>query len=132
MLWRGRRGSGNVEDRRGMSTGGLVAGGGVLGLIVYLLNAFLGGGDSSQIQLPQAGREMTAEEQAAEDTMAQFVSVVLAETEDTWSAIFSQSGQTYDKPNLVLFRDQVESGCGFASAASGPFYCPADQKLYID
>ena len=135
MLWRGRSGSSNVEDRRGMSAGGLATGGGVVGLIVYLLYSFLGG-DPSQLpdlnQQMQSGKELTTEQSAAEDTMAQFVSVVLAETETVWEKIFSENEMQYSKPTLVLFRGQVQSGCGGASAESGPFYCPADRKLYID
>lgn len=134
MLWRGRSGSSNVEDRRGMSAGGLATGGGVVGLVIYLLYSFLGGDPS---QLPdlnsmQSGKELTTEQSASEDTMAQFVSVVLAETESVWGKLFSEDGMQYRNPTLVLFRDQVQSGCGNASAQSGPFYCPADQKLYID
>lgn len=134
MLWRGRKGSSNVEDRRGMSTGGMVTGGGVVGIVIYLLVAFLGG-DTSQVQLPQfsqPGSQLTAAEQAADDTMANFVSVVLAETEDVWTTILRPYNIDYSKPTLVLFRDRVESGCGTAGSSSGPFYCPADQKLYID
>ncbi|MBK8584246.1 MAG: zinc metallopeptidase [Bacteroidetes bacterium] len=134
MLWRGRSGSSNVEDRRGMSAGGIATGGGLVGLVVYLLYSFLGGDPS---QLPdmnamQSGKEMTAEQSASEDTMAQFVSVVLAETETIWGEVFAKNGMQYQAPKLVLFRDQVQSGCGNAGAESGPFYCPADQKLYID
>lgn len=134
MLWRGRSGSSNVEDRRGMSAGGIATGGGLVGLVVYLLYSFLGG-DPSQlpdINSMQSNRQMTAEQTAAEDTMAQFVSVVLAETETIWEKVFADKGMQYQKPTLVLFHDQVQSGCGNAGAESGPFYCPADQKLYID
>ncbi len=134
MLWRGRSGSSNVEDRRGMSAGGIATGGGLVGLVVYLLYSFLGGDPS---QLPdlnsmQSNKELTTEQSAAEDTMAQFVSVVLAETETIWEKVFADKGMQYQKPTLVLFHDQVQSGCGNAGAESGPFYCPADQKLYID
>lgn len=135
MLWKGRRESGNVEDRRGMSTGGLVAGGGILGAIVLVLNFLLGGGDVSQLpsQLPGGAQtELSPEQQAAEDERAQFVKVVLAETEDVWNQIFQQQGQDYPEPTLVLFRGGVQSGCGSASSQTGPFYCPGDQKLYID
>lgn len=136
MLWRGRKESSNVEDRRGLSTGGLITGGGVVGIVIYLLTVFLGGDPNQlppQLTQPQAqGKQNTKTEQAAEDTMAQFVSVVLAETEDVWTDILKQHFKDYTKPVLVLFRDRVESACGVAGAASGPFYCPADQKLYID
>ena len=136
MLWRGRRESSNVEDRRGLSTGGLVTGGGIVGIAIYLLTVFLGG-DPNQLppQLTQRstqGTQLTAAEQAAEDTMVQFVSVVLAETEDVWTDILKQHYKEYIKPTLVLFRGNVESACGIAGSASGPFYCPGDQKLYID
>jgi uncharacterized protein len=135
MLWKGRRESSNVEDRRGMSTGGLVAGGGILGAIVLVLNFLLGGGDPSQLptQIPGGqGTEMTQEEQAADEERAKFVKVVLADTEDVWGELFKERGQDYPQPTLVLFRDGVQSGCGTASAQTGPFYCPGDQKLYID
>src|SRR4051812_12307417 len=136
MLWQGRGGSSNVDDRRGVSGGGLVAGGGIIGAIILLINFFLGGGDPSQLpqvmQSNQAQRELTPEEKAADDQRAQFVSVVLKDTEDVWAKIFSEHGKTYENPTLVLFRDGIQSGCGGASSESGPFYCPADAKLYID
>ncbi len=132
MLWRGRKGSENVEDRRGMSTGGMVTGGGILGIVIYLLNAFLTGEPGPLPTSAYQESTMTTEQQAAEDTMAEFVSVVLAETEDVWTSIFNQKNSTYAKPNLVLFHDRVESNCGTAGSASGPFYCPADGKVYID
>jgi uncharacterized protein len=130
MQWRGRRGSTNVDDRRGMG-GPVLVGGGVIGVIALILN-FLLGGDPSQLVNQAQQEPMTAEEQAAEDTMAQFVSVVLAETEDVWTQIFAKEGKVYQKPTLVLFRNVVQSGCGNAGSASGPFYCPADGKVYID
>lgn len=132
MRWQGRQGSGNVEDRRGM--GGPVAiGGGILGVIVLLINLFTGGEvDTSQLPLPNQGGEITAEQKAAQDKQAQFVSVVLKDTEDIWSKIFSDMGQTYEPPKLVLFNGAVQSACGNASASTGPFYCPADRKVYID
>ena len=134
MLWQGRRQSSNVEDRRGIGAGGLAVGGGVIGIIAIIINLLMGG-DPSQIpeMLPQQqSQPMTPEQQAADDERAQFVKVVLAETEDVWNNIFQKQGSSYQEPTLVLFRDIVQSGCGNASAASGPFYCPADQKLYID
>lgn len=136
MLWQGRQGSSNVDDRRGISGGKLAAGGGIIGVIALLLNFFLGGGDVSQ--LPQVleqdgpGQEISPQQQAADDERAKFVSVVLKETEDVWNKIFADKGQDYPEPQLVLFRNSVKSGCGGASSASGPFYCPADRKLYID
>jgi len=135
MLWRGRRGSSNVDDRRGISGGGMAAGGGIIGVIIYLLYTFLGGsGDAPPVPptLPGAQTEMTTEEKAADDERAEFVKVVLAETEDVWSKLFSEQGKDYPEPTLVLFRDAVQSACGSASAAMGPFYCPTDGKLYID
>lgn len=131
MQWRGRRGSFNVNDRRGISGGGLAVGGGIIGVIILVLNFLLGGGDTSQLQTGTQ-EPMTQEEKAAEDTLAQFVSVVLAETEDVWHKIFEQNGAQYQEPHLVLFRGSTQSGCGYASAASGPFYCPADNQVYID
>lgn len=134
MLWKGRRESTNVDDRRGISGGGLVAGGGVIGVIIYLLYTFLGGGGGDPANMPQLmpgqQKELTAEEKAADDERAKFVRVVLAETEDVWNDILGQ--QEYQEPTLVLFRDAVQSACGSASSAVGPFYCPGDHKLYID
>jgi uncharacterized protein len=132
MLWRGRRESGNVSDRRGFSGPGIAVGGGALGLIIYLLNMFLGGGDPSQLTQTYQSRELTPAEQAADDERASFVKVVLAETEDVWNSLFREQGADYAEPRLVLFRGAVESACGNASSASGPFYCPADQQVYID
>jgi predicted metalloprotease len=135
MLWRGRRGSSNVDDRRGISGGGIAAGGGIIGVIIYLVYTFLGGGDSSTIPpvLPgNTSSEMTAEEKAADDERAEFVKVVLADTEDVWNKLFAEQGKDYPEPTLVLFRDAVQSACGNANAAMGPFYCPTDQQLYID
>lgn len=134
MLWRGRRESTNVDDRRGISGGGVVAGGGIIALVIYLLNTFLGGSsDPSQLpQLPGTQKQMTTEEKAADDERASFVKVVMADTEDVWGKLFSESGKQYQQPTLVLFRDAVQSACGSASAASGPFYCPGDRQVYID
>lgn len=138
MLWQGGRQSTNVDDRRGVSGGGLAVGGGVIGVIIFLLNMFLGGGgggiDPQVIQqLPGTqSRELSPEEKAMDDQRAEFVRVVLGYTEDVWGQLFKQSGESYPAPTLVLFRDAVQSGCGNASSQSGPFYCPADQRLYID
>ena len=133
MKWQGRQGSGNIEDRRGMS-GGRIAMGGGIGTIVVVLIVLLLGGDPSQFFGGSQGG--TATEQVTttpeEDEMAQFVSVVLKDTEVVWAKIFEQSNSTYRNPKLVLFRGQVESACGLASTASGPFYCPSDEKVYID
>lgn len=137
MLWQGGRQSGNVEDRRGMSGGQMAVGGGILGVIALVLNFLLGSGDGGSTQLPQIpgtqnSRQLTPEQQAAEEQRASFVKTVLAFTEDVWHEQLAKMGENYPEPTLVLFRDAVQSGCGNASSATGPFYCPADQKLYID
>jgi hypothetical protein len=130
------RESSNVDDRRGLSTGGGVAvGGGLVGVIFLVIKLFLGGGDDStvdQIQPPQQTTEMTPQQKAEDDNRAHFVKKVLALTEDVWDSLFRVQGRNYRKPTLVLFRDNVETNCGFASAASGPFYCPRDEEVYID
>ena len=132
MKWRNSRESSNVDDRRGMSGGKVAAGGGIIGVIVYLIYTFLGGGggniDPSQIPSPtNQTTQLTPEQQAEDDERAKFVKVVLAETEDVWNKLFREQGLTYQEPVLVLFRDQVESTCGFASAATGPFYCLSEK-----
>jgi predicted metalloprotease len=134
MQWQGRRQSSNVEDRRGLSGGGLAIGGGVIGVIFILAKFLLGGGDLNDLQqlVPPQQQEMTQEQKAAEDQEAAFVKVVLADTEDVWSKLFSDMGRTYTDPTLVLFSEATTSGCGNASAQTGPFYCPADGNLYID
>jgi predicted metalloprotease len=130
MRWLGRRGSGNIDDRRGMG-GPVLIGGGIIGVIAFILNLLLGG-DPSQLVTQGQQAPMTEQEKAVDDSLAQFVSVVLAETEDVWTKIFAKEGQMYQKPTLVLFRNVVQSGCGNAGSASGPFYCPADGNIYID
>lgn len=132
MRWNGLPGSRNVIDRRNVG-GPLFVGGGVLGVIVLLFNLFMGGDVSElQRQLPMGNAPLTAEQQAREDSLARFVSVVLAETEDVWNEVFQKHGQNYSEPQLILFRGYTSSSCGNASAASGPFYCPTDHSLYID
>jgi predicted metalloprotease len=134
MRWETGRRSDNVEDRRRMSAGPVAIGGG--GLMVALLLAVVFGVDPTQLisVLNDVQAPVTTQEpiDPANDPDADFVSVVLADTEDTWSQLFTQAGQRYAEPKLVLFRDQVQSACGFASAAVGPFYCPADTKVYLD
>lgn len=137
MKWRGRQGSDNMEDRRGMSGGKLAVGGGAIGLIVLLINMFMGGDSSAvmnEILQQQQGQSSQQEVPLSEKDkeMGQFVSVILKDTEDVWSEIFSQNGKTYQKPGLVLFREAVNTNCGTATSAAGPFYCPADQKVYMD
>ncbi len=137
MRWQGRRGSGNVEDRRGMGGRAMVGGGiGGLGVVVVIVYLLLGG-DPTQVDLQPPlgageGLESGVAVDATSDEAAQFVSVVLADTEEVWQELFSQMGREYQEPRLVLFSDQVRSACGFASAAVGPFYCPADGVVYID
>lgn len=132
MRWGGLRGSGNVEDRRGIG-GPMMIGGGLLGVVALVINLLMGGDvDLSQLQQGQGSAPMSQQEQAAQEELAKFVSVVLAETEDVWTDIFKQQGVDYPEPTLVMFNRTTQSACGYASSASGPFYCPGDQKLYID
>jgi hypothetical protein len=131
MLWRGRRQSGNVEDRRGM--GGRIALGGGLGTVIIIVFSLLMG--KNPIELLNSVDEQGVEQQIPEEQKeeAEFVSVVLADTEDVWHQLFKdQLNAEYEEPKLVLFSGSDQSGCGFASAATGPFYCPADRKVYID
>jgi len=142
MKWQGRRQSGNLDDRRGMSgKGKLAAGGGIIAVVVVLLQMF--GGDTGQVLAPilegvtqsqsvsEGGeqRELTEKEKE----LGAFMNAVIVDTEDIWSEIFRENNLgAYKEPTVVLFTDAVRSGCGTASAASGPFYCPADQKVYMD
>jgi predicted metalloprotease len=137
MRWQGRAGSNRIEDRRGMRIG--KAGGiGGLGAIVLVLIALYFGQDPGVVlqQIGQGGQTATEQvpyqESAAEAETREMISVVLADTEQTWEAIFAQSGAQYEKPVLVLFSEAVESACGLAQSAVGPFYCPGDRKVYID
>ena len=135
MLWQGREESDNVDDRRGITGGHIAAGGGILGVLFILAKFFLGGGDASDLQqlVPQGQQqEMTTEQKAKEDERAHFVRVVLKDTEDVWSKIFGDMGKQYTKPKLVFYRVSTPSACGGASQATGPFYCPGDQEVYID
>lgn len=138
MKWKGRRQSANIEDRRGMGAGGkTVIGGGIGGLILVLLFTLIGGnpGDLTSNTPPPPNISNSNEPMnqiAQEAELADFVSVVLADTEEIWSKEFEKRGLTYEEPKLVLFRDSVQSACGAASSAVGPFYCPGDHKLYID
>ena len=136
MRWRGERQSENIEDRRGMSRGGMAIGGG-LGSIVVLIIALLLGADPRQLLEqapvdPGTGTQTSQPTNPEEEELKSFTRVVLASTEDVWTDIFRQSGASYRKPTLVLFTDQVSSACGQAGAAVGPFYCPGDEKLYLD
>lgn len=138
MRWRDGRRSDNVEDRRGMrSAGGKKVGGGI-GVIILALIAMYFGVDPAIVLDPGApgmsggDSAVSAPRSPEEDVLAEFVSVVLADTEDVWHDIFQQMGREYREPRLVLFTDAVESACGYAQAAVGPFYCPSDQSVYID
>jgi predicted metalloprotease len=134
MRWQGRRESSNVEDRRGKSSKGII-GGGIGGIILIVVVLLLGGDPTSLLQNIQTSNQPTTatySETAEEKEQAQFVSVVLAETEDIWHQIFSEYDKTYREPKLVLFTESVQSACGVAGSSTGPFYCPGDEKLYID
>ena len=148
MKWEGNRESDNVEDRRDDAGGGFGGGGGLLGgrsigigtIVVALLGGWIfginpltilgmfSGGQPAQVQQQQA----PAHRPPADDRMAAFVSTVLADTEDVWKDVFAKNGGTYKDPHLVLFRGATQTACGQGQAAMGPFYCPADQKVYID
>ncbi len=134
MRWIGRRQSENVEDRRGMTPKRIVGGG--IGTLVILLIVWLLGGNPLEFlqNMPQSEQGSVSEYQPTEEEnkLAQFVGVVLGDTEDVWQEMFRQSGRTYPPPKLVLYTDMVQSACGFSSAATGPFYCPGDQKVYVD
>lgn len=136
MDWRGRRKSSNVEDRRGISGGGLATGGGIIGVIVYLVVQFMGGNseqanqivDQFSNQQQTTSRELTQEEKELGD----FVSTVFADTEDVWNKLLKNSSTPYRNPKMVLFTGGVNTACGNATSAVGPFYCPADEKVYMD
>lgn len=132
MEWKGRRGSSNVEDRRGMG-GKTLVGGGIGGIVMLLIVMFLGGDPSdilNNITTSPSNTEYVETEQDKE--LAEFVSVVLADTEEVWTEVFEKEGMVYREPVLVLYTGSVQSACGMAGSAVGPFYCPADEKLYID
>lgn len=140
MKWQGRRQSNNVEDRRGMSGGSkLVAGGSIIGVVIYLISLF--GGDNLHQLAPilnqftssteinnSTQRELTTEERE----LGNFAATVFADTEDVWKKIFEENGMTYEEPGMVLFTGEVSSKCGDATSSEGPFYCPADRKVYMD
>jgi predicted metalloprotease len=132
MRWRGRRQSENVEDRRHMTGGGMMVGGGLGTIVIVIIALLMGVNPLALLQQAPQQPGANAPLDPAEEDARQFVAVVLAETEDTWDKIFRQAGRNYEKPRLVLFRGQVRSECGFASAQVGPFYCPADKKVYLD
>lgn len=138
MRWKHGRRSDNIEDRRGMRVGGRGLAGGGIGAVILALVAMYFGVDPSVV-LNQAGAPATGQQtqqtttfSPEEEQLKEFVSVVLADTEDVWGALFQEAGEQYRQPRLVLFSGAAESACGFAEAAMGPFYCPSDQKLYLD
>jgi predicted metalloprotease len=139
MKWIGRRQSDNVEDRRGMSSGGkTIVGGGIIGIIILLVNAF--GGENAQMITPileQFNQQQTTQTESRpltekEKVEGKFVKTLLADNEDVWTKIFEENGLKFKAPKLVLFSGQVQTACGGASSASGPFYCPGDQTIYMD
>ena len=136
MRWEGRRQSSNIEDRRGYRVRRGLAGGGIGTLLLILVALYFGIDPTPLLQgvqvesVPEASRP--GNQPRADDQLAAFVSVVLADTEETWRAEFSAAGRTYRDPTLVLFTGAVQSACGMGSAAMGPFYCPGDEKIYID
>ena len=139
MEVKGRRKSSNVEDRRGMSAGKIGGGLGGIGIVIAIIFTLLNGGDTGDVldtvtkSITQNGQTTeNYEPTAEEEELAEFISVVLADTEDVWQKVFAKNGMTYQNPTLVLFTNSVSSGCGLQNAAVGPFYCPADYKLYID
>jgi predicted metalloprotease len=142
MRMEGREESENVEDRRGMRIpGGAGTGMGCLGLLAVIVISWLTGADPRQLlgllgavqqSVPQTQQQVPAGAPSSNDPQAVFVAQVLKGTEDAWSQVFAREGQQYEKPVLVLFDGQVESACGFTTAAVGPFYCPADRKVYLD
>ncbi len=142
MKWKGNRQSDNVEDRRGMSGGGkAVVGGGLIGIVILLLNMF--GGENAKMLTPVLEQmnqgqqtEQTGGEQRPltpeEEEIGGFAKTVFAYTEDTFGQIFQDNNMDYEQPKMVLFSDAVETACGSATSASGPFYCPGDKKVYMD
>ncbi len=135
MRWKGRRRSENVEDRRS-KRGAATVGGGLFGIILVPVVIFLGGDPHPLLEqmqnIPPAQQNGLPQADAEKDELAHFVSVVLADTEEVWTDLFRGLGKPYREPILVLFRDQVRSACGIQGAATGPFYCPADQHVYIE
>ncbi|MBU3743705.1 MAG: metalloprotease [Sediminibacterium sp.] len=137
MRWLGNKESDNVDDRRGGGGKGLAMGGGIGTIIIALIYLFMGGDPSqvaNQLQnaIPSQQNNTSVPRSAEEEKLASFTKVVLGLTESVWDSIYQSKGSQYEKPVLVMFTDQTQSGCGAASAASGPFYCPGDKRVYID
>ncbi|HCQ14540.1 neutral zinc metallopeptidase [Flavobacterium sp.] len=141
MKWKGREESDNVEDRRGMSGGGkAVVGGGIIGIVILLLNLF--GGENAKMLTPVLEQinqgqqtEQTGEQRALtpeEVEIGKFTKTIFRDNEVTWDKIFQENNMDYEQPKMVLFSDAVETACGSATSASGPFYCPGDKKVYMD
>jgi uncharacterized protein len=139
MRIEGHRESSNVEDRRRMTAGALGAGGGIVSLIIIVVVMLLGGDPREAAKLAEV-LDPAAQQQAppqgeidpAQEESARFIRIVLGQTEDVWNELFTAEGESYREPTLVLFTQRVQSACGFASAATGPFYCPLDQQVYLD
>lgn len=138
MKWKNRQGSSNIEDRRGSGGGGRL-GGSLIGAVVVLVGAFFGldltgvvNFYDSAVAPAVSGPQSPVSESAEEKELRNFVSVVLKETEDAWGEIFAQAGMRYVQPKLVLYRGATDTACGMGRSAMGPFYCPADQKVYLD
>jgi uncharacterized protein len=134
MKWQGRTGSGNIEDRRGMGGMALPVGGGIGGLVLLLLfSALTGTNPIDMLPTSEPDSETVGTTGVSgSDPQAEFISVVLKDTEDTWSQIFRERGSTYQPPVLVLFSQATQSACGLGQSAMGPFYCPNDRKVYLD
>jgi predicted metalloprotease len=136
MRWEGGRRSGNIEDRRGLGAGTIGGGGIGMLLIVLAVSCLTGTNPLTLLQIVEENQPAQSQSvptgAPANDPAAEFVSVVLGDTEETWGRIFTAAGKRYQEPVLVLFEDSVRSACGSASSASGPFYCPGDQKVYLD
>jgi predicted metalloprotease len=139
MKWKGTRKSGNLDDRRGMSSGGkTVVGGGIIGIVILLLNVF--GGQNGQMITPileqmNQGQSAPTEQRdltAKEIEEGEIIDALISNNEDVWTKIFQENGMTFKEPTVVLFTDAVNTKCGSATSASGPFYCPADQQVYMD
>ncbi|MEI6614235.1 MAG: neutral zinc metallopeptidase [Chrysiogenales bacterium] len=136
MFWKGRRQSENIEDRRGVTGRKVALGGGLGALAVTIIILLLGGNPEEVMQNLQttqtAGQEQAQALTAEEKEMGEFVGVILADSEDVWKEVFQQEGTEYREPKLVLFTNATDSACGFTQSATGPFYCPGDEKVYID
>lgn len=132
VKWQGRRRSSNVEDRRGMGGKGIAGVGGGLGIIIFIIVSLMGGNPGDLIGDMGNQQNTPYVETQQEKELAEFVSVVLADTEDVWSDVFRENNIQYEEPTLVLFSGSVQSACGTAGSSTGPFYCPGDRKLYID